>query len=60
MKGPTDSKQLKTIADKILRYSQHYENIVVVLFEIKINSGHFEEWRDGIEEHFKNVTIIEK
>ena len=48
IKGPTDNQGLITIADKINRYSQHFEHIIVVLFEVQIFERFYNEWYEGI------------
>jgi Ca2+/Na+ antiporter len=61
IKGPTGKSELQTIADKLLRYPQHYKDIIVVLFEMQhINQRYYDEWRDGLKKTYPNVRIIEK
>jgi hypothetical protein len=63
IKGPTGTSELKTIADKIIRYQLHYEKIIIVLFEITANSKYLEEWKNGlmqIKEIADKIEIIEK
>lgn len=59
VKGPTHSKDLVTIPDKILRYSKYYDHIIVVLFNVSVNKRRYNEWLDGITKHYNSqVTII--
>ncbi len=60
VKGPTGHTELKTVADKAMRYSKHFENLVVVLFEVTANKRLLEEWKEGMEKTFPNVKVIEK
>lgn len=59
VKGPTHSKDLVTIPDKILRYSKYYDHIIVVLFNVSVNERRYDEWLDGITTHYDGlVTVI--
>ena len=60
VKGPTTHKELKTIADKIIRYSQHYKNLIIVLFEVNVSARYFQEWVEGIKKNFPFVEIVLK
>lgn len=61
IKGPTDRGGLITIADKINRYSQFFDHIIVVLFEVEVFERFYYEWYDGIMKQYENqVTIIRK
>jgi len=58
VKGPTYSKDLQTIADKLMRYSQHYDTVIVVLFNVQVNERRYSEWERGIRNTFGDVWII--
>ena len=58
VKGPTYSKDLQTIDDKLVRYSQHYDTIIVVLFNLQVNERRYGEWERGIKKTFGDVRII--
>ena len=58
VKGPTRSQDLKTIADKCIRYTQHYEHFAVILFNVEVNEGLYQEWLTGINNKFPDVEII--
>lgn len=60
IKGPTNSQALQTIADKCMRYSHHYEKMIVVLFDPVYSEGRFYEFKKGMENHFPHVKIIVK
>lgn len=61
VKGPTNNQGLITIADKINRYSQHFDYILVVLFEIEVYEKFYQEWYESIMSHYEDqVTIIRK
>ena len=59
VKGPTTNHELKTIADKIVRYHQHFQSVVCVLFDVQ-DEQHFEEWLAGMARQFPHVVIIRK
>jgi hypothetical protein len=59
IKGPTKSQDLKTIADKCMRYGEHFpDGIIIVLFEVKVNDRYYKEWLEGIKKYFPQVEVI--
>lgn len=60
IKGPTSASDLKSIADKTIRYLQHYEHLIVVLFDIYATEDHFEDWKGGMEREHPSARIIRK
>lgn len=60
LKGPTRTEQLRTIADKCLRYYQHFKGLIIVLFEVEVNEPRYEEWEKGMRSTFPSVRIIRK
>ena len=60
VKGPTTSRDLQTIADKIIRYRRYFDKIIVVLFDVKVSPKRYEEWLEGIMDNFNDVVVIEK
>jgi len=61
VKGPTASRDLSTIADKMLRYPQYYNHIIVVLFDVQTKDRRYNEWYAGITEHYRGkITVIRK
>lgn len=60
VKGPTYDADLITIADKCLRYSQHYQHLIIVLFDVNVNQDRYNEWLRGMENKFPDVHIIRK
>ncbi|MEF2174825.1 MAG: hypothetical protein V3575_00010 [Candidatus Absconditabacteria bacterium] len=52
IKGPTNPKDLGTIADKIIKYFKYYDFMIVVLFSIEIQEKDYLMWKTGILEHF--------
>ena len=60
VKGPTRRGDLITIADKCNRYSLHYDNLIVVLFEVDVYERFYNEWIRGINEQYPDVEIIRK
>ena len=59
VKGPTGRQQLDTIASKCLRYLQHWNNLIVVLFEVDVNERYYAEWEEGIK-RFAQVKVVRK
>ncbi len=60
VKGPTTSEDLKIIADKLLRYPKHFEDVIVVLFDLRVNERRYQEWLEGIRIRFPEVEIIKR
>jgi hypothetical protein len=61
IKGPTKVRDLRTIADKILRYLKYYKYLFIVLFDVDINEEYYEEWSEGIiRDYSDRVMIIRK
>ncbi|MBR9680222.1 MAG: hypothetical protein GOU98_00155 [Candidatus Altiarchaeota archaeon] len=60
IKGPTTSEGLRTIADKLLRYPQHFDHVVVVLFDLQTTPRYYDEWKFGISKKHPEVEIISK
>lgn len=60
VKGPTRTADLKTIADKCMRYCQHFKELIIVLFEVDVYERRYEEWEKGMKNTFPNVKIIRK
>ena len=58
IKGPTKTEDLKTIADKCMRYVQHFNEIIIVLFNVNVNKQMYDEWEKGINKNFPNINII--
>lgn len=52
IKWPTNSKDLWTIADKIIKYFTHYDFMIVVLFSIQVEEKHYQTWKNWILDHF--------
>jgi len=60
VKGPTANRDLITIADKINRYSQHFERMIVVLFAVSVSKNLYDEWLRGITKQYPGVAIVRK
>ena len=60
LKGPTTSGGLDTIASKAMRYRQHYDAFIVVLFETKVSHKYYEDWLKGMKEQYPKAVIIKK
>jgi len=60
VKGPTTTGQLHTIADKLLRYTQQWEYVICVLFDVQCNEGYYEEWLRGVSLQFPKAVVVRK
>jgi len=59
VKGPTYFKDLKTIADKCLRYPQYFpKGMICVLFNVNVSQQLFLDWLKGMQKNHPNVKII--
>jgi len=59
VKGPTYFEGLQSIADKCIRYTQHFhERLIVVLFDVKINDYIYQEWLVGMNRTFPLIKVI--
>ena len=60
IKGPTRTRDLQTIADKCMRYYQHFGELIIVLFDVNVYEPRYNEWKKGINNTFSKVKIIRK
>ncbi|MFH1934318.1 MAG: hypothetical protein ABIN18_22440 [Pseudomonadota bacterium] len=60
IKGPTGDLALNSIASKCMRYSEHFENLIIVLFDVRVTENFFQEWLRGLEKHFPHVIVKRK
>lgn len=60
IKEPTYNKDLETIANKLLRYPQHYDNLIIVLFDLHASDSYYREWKNGLMKHHPNIVLIVK
>lgn len=61
VKGPTREQDLQTIADKCLRYPTYYkEGIIIVLFNVYVNSYRYKDWSDGLKRAHPEIIVIKK
>jgi hypothetical protein len=61
VKGPTYYKDLQTIADKCLRYTQYFPcGLICVLFNVYVNQVRYEAWLRAMKNNYPNVIIIKK
>lgn len=58
VKGPTHHKDLQTVADKCIRYRRHFEDLIVVLFELRVNRRLFKEWNEGMKDQFDDIEVV--
>lgn len=52
IKWPTTFSELKTIPDKIIRYTKEWDYLIIVLFNMKISDEIYYNWKRDIEENF--------
>lgn len=61
VKGPTNDRDLKSIADKCLRYEQYFPNgLICVLFSVNVTRHRYEDWLKGMKKHYPEVVVIRK
>ena len=60
VKGPTGNSELGTLSEKCLKYSEHYKNLAIVLFEPKFTEQRYSEIETGIKKYFPHVRIVRK
>jgi hypothetical protein len=59
VKGPTRDRELQTIADKCMRYSDHFRaGFIVVLFTLDASPRRFQEWEAAMQRQYPGVVII--
>lgn len=54
IKWPTRNGELRTIADKIIRYLKHYDKLIVVLFTLEVPEKQYLEWKEDIQCTFES------
>lgn len=60
IKWPTNFSDLKTIPDKIIRYTKEWDYLIIVLFNLKLHDNLkksdeiYENWKQDIEENFQS------
>ncbi len=60
VKGPTDKEELKTIADKCVRYLHYFDQLIIVLFDVNVDEEYYREWYKGMQKQFPHVVILRK
>ena len=67
IKGPTTQEQLNTIPNKIMKYTDHYDVLIIVLFDlvVPIHKHGYIDWKNGIDKlkdlpTIGDIEIIEK
>ena len=59
IKGPTSYKDLQTVADKCLRYTQNFPNgMICVLFNVNVPENRYKEWVKGLNTYYPKVKVI--
>jgi len=60
VKGPTYKEDLRTIADKCVRYLHYFDQLIVVLFDVNVDEEYYEEWYKGMKRQFPQVVVLKK
>ena len=61
VKGPTDDRATQTIADKLLRYLESYNYIILVLFDVRLTENRYQDLYKSIMRQYEGrVSIIRK
>jgi hypothetical protein len=61
IKGPTYDKDLQTISDKCMRYTQYYTGgMICVLFNVYVNQRRYDDWLQGMKNNYPDVIVIRK
>ncbi len=61
VKGPTSSRDLETIASKLVRYRQHFSGgTIVVMFDVQCMERYYNETINGLKEQHPEVEFIRK
>jgi hypothetical protein len=60
VKGPTLDRDLETLTTKCLKYHNHYDKMIIVLFDPQYSQRNFEEISRGINQSWPDVEIIVK
>jgi len=59
VKGPTSYRDLESIADKCLRYTQYFPSgLICVLFSVNVSKNRYEDWLKGMKKIFPEVVVI--
>ena len=61
IKWPTGKWELRTIPDKIMRYLKHWDYIIIILFNLNVDSKYYKDWKNDIYNTFssnKNKIFI--
>ena len=60
IKGPTDDQGINSLGTKCLKYSQYYNNLIIVLFQCSFSESNYREIIEGIRRYFPNVQVVRK
>ena len=59
VKGPTSYRDLQSIADKCLRYTQYFPNgMICVLFSVNVSEHRYKDWLKGMNKYYPDVKVI--
>lgn len=61
IKGPTSQRDLDSIPSKCMRYSQHFnQRVIVVLFDVQVGQRYYQEWEKGLKKTYPEAIVIRK
>jgi hypothetical protein len=61
IKGPTSQRDLDSVPSKCMRYSQYFnDRVIIVLFDVQVSQSYYEEWKRGLEKTHPNAIVIRK
>jgi len=60
LKGPTSMEGLRTLPDKAMRYLQHFDNLVFVLFDIQVNKEELNRYLTLLKNTFPTTYVVVK
>lgn len=59
VKGPTTTRGLESIASKIVRYRNNFEDgLIIVLFDMQATERYYEEWHTGVKATWPAVEVV--
>jgi hypothetical protein len=60
IKGPTDDNAINSLPAKCIKYSKHYDKLIIVLFRPNYSERNYKDIMEGIKNMFPDVHIIIK
>lgn len=60
VKGPTTDEGINSLPAKCIKYSKHYDQLIIVLFRPQYSKRNYNDIMEGINKMFPSVIVIEK